>query len=122
MEENFKVYPALTISKEVPCGHIYCIFNEKDDTFHKLTIKGDMSRECPCGDSWLAAISRILTYAMRRGIDEDNIKEGIIQQLLGHRCPVFVNIKEEKIFSCVDGIAKVMLEYSKSRDLVHEEA
>jgi hypothetical protein len=115
-----KDYPTITISKWIPCGNIYCLFLEEDDSFHRLTIKGDMAKECLCGESWLNSIAKLLTYAMRRSIWEGNTKDGIIKQLLGQRCPSYVSNKEH-ILSCSDAIARCVLEYSKSRDLINEE-
>jgi len=115
-----KDYLSITICKVVPCGNIYCIFAEETDTFHKLTIKGDMARECPCGESWFNAIAKLITYAMRRSIWEGNTKEGIIKQLLGQRCPSY-RVNKERILSCADAIARAVMEYSKSRGLVNEE-
>ncbi len=115
-----KDYPSVTFSKVVPCGNIYLIFAEEDDTFHRLTIRGDMAKTCPCGESWLNSIAKLITYSMRRSIWEGNTKEGIIKQLLGQRCPSY-RVNKEKILSCADAIARCVLEYSKSRDLVNEE-
>lgn len=114
-----KPLPTITIRKEVPCGHLYCIFIENDDTFHRLHIKGDMARECPCGESWFNAIGKLVTYAMRRSIWEGNTEDGVIKQLLGQRCPSY-RANKEHIQSCSDAIARCVLEYSKSRDLIDE--
>jgi len=119
MEDDFETNPAITLAKKVACGHIYCIFNEKEDVFDKLLIRGDMAKNCPCGESWLNSIAKLITYAMRRSIWEGNTKEGIIKQLLNQRCPASVPNKEH-IVSCSDAIAKCVLEYSKSRDLLNE--
>lgn len=115
-----KDYPSTTFSKVVPCGNIYCIFAEEADTFHRLTIKGDMARSCDCGEAWFNSIAKLLTYAMRRSIWEGNTKEGIIKQLLGQRCPSY-RVNKERILSCADAIARAVMEYSKSRDLINEE-
>ena len=117
--DGFKQYPSFTICKQVPCGSIYCIFDEEDDSFKRLTIKGDMAKECPCGESWFNSIARLITYALRRSIWEGNTYEGIIKQLKGQRCPSFV-ANREHILSCSDAIARCVLEYSKSRDLLNE--
>jgi len=115
-----KTFDTITLTKEVPCGAIYCLFLEEDDSFNRLFIKGDMAKTCPCGESWFNAIAKLITYAMRRSIIEENTKEGIIKQLLYQRCPSY-RANKEHIQSCSDGIARCVLEYCKSRDLVNEE-
>lgn len=115
----FDTYQSITINKKVPCGNIYCIFDESENTFHRLTIKGEMAKNSPCGESWLNAIAKLITFSMRRGIWEGNVKRGIIKQLLGQRCPSYIPNREH-ILSCSDAIARCVLEYSKSRDIVEE--
>ena len=114
-----KDYPTITISKPVGCGTIYCLFAEDEDTFYKLFIRGDMARECPCGEAWLNSIAKLITFALRRSIWEGSTKEGVIKQLLGQRCPSAIANKEH-ILSCPDAIARAVLEYSKSRGIVDE--
>lgn len=114
-----KDYESLTITKEVGCGNVYLIFTEDEHLFHKLFIRGDMAKECPCGESFLNAIAKLLTYALRRSFEEENVKEAIIKQLLGHRCSMIIPNKEH-IVSCSDAIAKAVLEYAKSRGWIEE--
>ena len=118
-----KDYLSITISRQVPCGRIDCIFTEDEHVFHKLKIKADLhlAKQCPCGESWLNSIAKLITYAMRRSIWEGNTKEGIIKQLLGQRCSLAIVDPKEHILSCSDAIARCVLEYSKSRDLVKED-
>jgi len=118
-----KDYNSITISRQVPCGRIDCIFTEDEHVFHKLKIKPDLvlAEKCHCGESWLSSIAKIITYAMRRSIWEGNTKEGIIKQLTSQRCPLAIVNKEHNITSCADAIARCVLEYSKSRDLIQEE-
>lgn len=111
-----RVYDAMTMHRKVGCGNIYCIFNEKDNDFYNLIIKGDNARETPCGESWLNAMAAILTYALRRSVWENNTKKAIIKHLLNHRCNMIVPNKEH-IVSCVDAIGRMVLEYIKARGL-----
>src|SRR3990167_6053920 len=106
-----KDYESLTIEKKIGCGNVYLIFIEDEDTFHRLFIRGDMAKECPCGESWFNAVAKLLTFALRRSFNEDNTKEAIIKQLLGHRCSIVIPNKEH-IISCSDAIAKAVLEYA----------
>ena len=114
-----KDYPTITIHKKVGCGSIYCLFLEDEDIFHKLLIRGDMAKTAECGEAWLNSIAKLLTFALRRSLWEGNTKEGVVKQLLGQRCPNAIANKEH-IVSCPDAIARAVLEYAKSRDLVKE--
>jgi hypothetical protein len=107
---------SLTMYRKVGCGSVYCIFVEKEDLFHRLIIKGDNAREAPCGESWLNAMAAILTYALRRSVDENNTKRAIVKHLLNHRCHMAIANKDH-IVSCADAIGRMVLEYIKSRGL-----
>ncbi len=114
-----KEFNSITISKTVGCGKIYCIFNESEDVFDNLIIKGSNAKEALCGEVWMNAMAKILTYALRRSVWEGTTKRAIVKQLLGHRC--YASPNKDKTTSCVDAIARCVLEYSKSRDLINEE-
>jgi hypothetical protein len=109
-------FEAITLSKKVGCGMIYCIFNEEEHSFYNLEIKGDMAKEAPCGESWFNSVAAILTYALRRSVWEGTTKKAIIKHLVGHQCNGFVANKEH-IKSCSDAIGKMVLEYIKSRGI-----
>ena len=113
-------YKSITISKKVsPCGHIHCIFLEEEGVFHRLFIKGAMTRETPCGEAFLDPIAKILTYAMRRGLWEKNIEKGIVKQLLNVRCNSTIPNKEH-ICSCSDAIGKSVKEYIEMKGIKDE--
>jgi hypothetical protein len=111
-----RVYDALALHRKVGCGSIYCIFNELDNEFYNLIIKGDNASEAPCGESWLNAMAAILTYSLRRAIWDGHAKQAIVKHLLNHRCQMVVPNKEH-IVSCADAIGRMVLEYIKSRGL-----
>jgi len=115
-----KDYETVTITKMVGCGHIYCLFLEEEDTFHKLFIKGDMTKDTLCGESWFNSIAKLLTFALRRSSWEGNTKRGIVKQLLNQRCPNAI-VNKDRTVSCADAIARAVLEYAKSRDWIQEE-
>jgi hypothetical protein len=116
--------PSKTIQKSVGCGHIYCTFIEhKNGNFYKLLIDGTMTKESPCGSSWLNSIARILTYAIRRSTEEDNkdnkkdfkttsLYHGVIKQLVGHNCNVRSRVTET---SCAGAIASAIKDYVRSK-------
>jgi len=115
-EFDMRTYDAITFHRAVGCGNIYCIFNEKDDEFYNLIIKGDNAREAPCGEVWLNAMAAILTYALRRAVNEVNAKRAIVKHLLNHRCHMAIPNREH-ITSCADAIGRMVLEYIKSKGL-----
>lgn len=98
---------SVTVSQKVGCGRIYLIIELKDKKFNKLTIKGSMAKSCDCGESFLQALGRVLTFSIRRAIkeDDDTLEYGVLNQLQGHRCvyPIY-----RGALSCVDGIAKAL--------------
>ena len=114
-----RVYEAITMSRKVSCGNIFCIFNENEGEFYNLIIKGDNTKEAPCGESWLNALAALLTYALRRSMWEGNAQRAIVKHLLGHRCQNVV-ANADHIVSCADAIGKMVLEYLKARNLTDE--
>lgn len=113
-----KVYEAMTLSRKVGCGSIYCIFNEKEYEFHNIIIKGDMPRDTPCGESWMAALASILTFALRRSIWEGTAQKALVKHLLNHRCnnPLKDWNTKEVVTSCSHAVGVMILEYLKSRN------
>jgi hypothetical protein len=117
--------PSITIQKQVGCGHLYLTFIElKSGKFYKLLIDGTMTKESPCGSSWLNAIARVLTYAIRRTTEEDeknghkelkktSLWHGIIKQLIGHNCNRRSMVTET---SCVGAIASGIKDYIKRKN------
>ena len=115
----------ITLQKRVGCGSIYLIFIEhKNGKFYKLLIDGTMTKESPCGSSWLNAIARILTYSIRRTMEEDNknghkemkrtsLWHGVIKQLIGHSCTRRSMVTES---SCVGAIAMGIKDYIKRKE------
>src|SRR5574343_1348066 len=117
---KMRTYDSMTMYRTVGCGNIYCIFNELEGVFYNLEIKGDHAKETQCGESWFNTMASILTYALRRSVDEGNTKNAIIKHLLNHRCSMVVPNKEH-IVSCADAIGRMVSEYAKSRGIVEFE-
>lgn len=107
---QLKFRKSITLSEKVGCGHIYAIIELKGGAFDRLTIRGAMAKSCDCGESFLQAIGKILTFGMRRAIKEGNgtLDIALIKHLQGHRCnkPLY-----RGSLSCVDGIARVIKKY-----------
>jgi len=85
------------------CGNLYVTINE--DEYHlPFEIFMQMGKAGGCAMSQLEAIGRLLSLALRSGIDVDSIME----QLKGIRCPSPSWEKGGRIFSCSDAIARVV--------------
>jgi len=114
-----KEFDAITITKKVGCGKIYIIINEVEGAFDNIIIKGSNAKEATCGEVWMNAMAKLLTYSLRRSVWEGTTKRAIVRQLLNHKC--YSRPNEDKTTSCVDAIGKAVLEYLKSRGLDEEE-
>ena len=85
------------------CGNLYITVNqdEKGNFFEVFT---QMGKAGGCAASQLEAVGRLVSLALRGGID---IKV-VVEQLKGIRCPSPSWDKGKKIFSCADAIARVL--------------
>jgi len=103
--------PSTTIRKRICKGHIYCTFVEgREGEFNRLELKGNMSRETDCGESWLQPMAKLLTFSLRRAIWEGTTERAIIKHLKGHRCNSMPPNKDH-VCSCTDAICKCIEEY-----------
>ncbi|NQT46714.1 MAG: TSCPD domain-containing protein [Candidatus Omnitrophica bacterium] len=85
------------------CGNLYVTINE-DDQHLPFEIFMQMGKAGGCAMSQLEAIGRLLSLALRSGIEVNSI----IEQLRGIRCPSPSWEKGGRIFSCSDAIARVV--------------
>ena len=111
-----KDYDTITIQKKVGCGNLYVLFLENEGAFHRVFVKGNMAKTSPCGESWLSAIARLVTYSLRRSIWEGTTKRAIIKQLMYERCPAAIPNKEH-IVSCSDAIGRAVLQYCEMKGI-----
>ncbi|MCM8793803.1 MAG: vitamin B12-dependent ribonucleotide reductase [Candidatus Omnitrophica bacterium] len=86
------------------CGNLYITINE-DEEGHPFEVFMQMGKAGGCAASQLEAIGRLVSLALRSGIDP----VPIIEQLRGIRCPSpsWEN-GGTRIFSCADAIARVL--------------
>ena len=108
--------PNITITKQVGCGQIFCIFVEHNNgNFDHLLIRGSIAKKTPCAESWLWGVSRLLTYSLRRAFKEsgDSMEIGIIKQLFFHECSV-LSLKTEK--SCISAIGRAVQDYIRRKN------
>lgn len=85
------------------CGNLYVTINE-DEKGQPFEVFMSMGKAGGCAMSQLEAMGRLLSLALRSGIDTNSI----IEQLRGIRCPSPSWEKGGRIFSCSDAIARVL--------------
>ncbi len=85
------------------CGNLYIVVNQ-DEEGNFFEVFTQMGKAGGCAASQLEAVGRLVSLALRGGID---IKV-IVEQLKGIRCPSPSWDKGKKIFSCADAIARVL--------------
>jgi ribonucleoside-diphosphate reductase alpha chain len=83
------------------CGYLYVTINEDQKNLFELFAR--MGKAGGCAASQTEAIGRLISLALRCGIDPVSI----VEQLKGIRCPERV-LAKEKIYSCPDAIGKAL--------------
>ncbi|MCF7870491.1 MAG: TSCPD domain-containing protein [Candidatus Omnitrophica bacterium] len=110
-KEGFVPYPkprpevilGTTTKVTTGCGNLYITLNQ-DENGHFFEVFTQMGKAGGCAASQLEAVGRLVSLALRGGID---IKV-IVEQLKGIRCPSPSWDKGKKIFSCSDAISRVL--------------
>ncbi len=90
------------------CGSLYVTINE--DKYGLFEVFATMGKGGGCAASQTEAVSRLISLALRSGID----REQLVKQLKGVRCPNQAWEKGGRIYSCADAIAKAMERYDSS--------
>ena len=85
------------------CGNLYITINEDEESL-PFEVFMQMGKAGGCAMSQLEAIGRLVSLALRSGIEINSI----IEQLRGIRCPSPSWEKGGRIFSCSDAIARVI--------------
>jgi ribonucleoside-diphosphate reductase alpha chain len=85
------------------CGNLYITINE-DEKGQPFELFTQMGKAGGCAASQLEACARLVSLALRSGIEIN----AIIEQLRGIRCPSPSWEKGGRIFSCADAIARVI--------------
>jgi ribonucleoside-diphosphate reductase alpha chain len=84
------------------CGSLYVTINE--DEHGLFEVFAAMGKGGGCAASQTEAVSRLISLALRSGID----REQIVKQIKGVRCPNQAWEKGGRIYSCADAIAKAL--------------
>ena len=85
------------------CGNLYITINV-DDNNTPFEVFIQMGKAGGCAASQLEAIGRLVSLALRSGMENKKI----VEQLRGIRCPSPSWEKGGRIFSCADAIARVL--------------
>ena len=85
------------------CGNLYITINV-DDKSMPFEVFIQMGKAGGCAASQLEAVGRLVSLALRSGIENKKI----VDQLRGIRCPSPSWEKGGRIFSCADAIARVL--------------
>jgi ribonucleoside-diphosphate reductase alpha chain len=94
------------------CGNLYVTINE-DDKGQPFELFTQMGKAGGCAASQLEACARLVSLALRSGIEIN----AIIEQLRGIRCPSPSWEKGGRIFSCADAIARVIEQRLTKQDI-----
>jgi ribonucleoside-diphosphate reductase alpha chain len=101
-----EIMKGCTVKRETSCGHLYLTVNE-DETGKPFEVFSTMGKSGGCEGSQNEAVARLISLALRAGVDYHEI----VKQLIGIRCNKPFGLGEAKVESCSDGVAKMMLSY-----------
>ncbi|MFH1359967.1 MAG: vitamin B12-dependent ribonucleotide reductase [Candidatus Omnitrophota bacterium] len=95
------------------CGNLYIIINNDEDG-NPFEVFTQIGKTGGCASSQLEAIGRLVSLALRSGVDPSVI----LKQLRGIRCPIPSWDKGARIFSCADAISRVLEKRVKERPII----
>lgn len=105
-----KVTTGITERVTTGCGYIYVTVNFDDKGI--CEVFSSLGKAGGCASAQLEATSRLISLALRAGIDVASITK----HLRGIRCPSVAWEEGHAILSCADAIASVLEKYIKSKD------
>ena len=98
-----EVITGTTTKVATGCGNLYVTINS-DENGRPFELFTQMGKAGGCAASQLEAVARLVSLALRSGMDISSV----IEQLRGIRCPSPSWEKGKRIFSCADAIARVI--------------
>jgi len=101
---------------ETGCGHLYVTINEDEKGLCEVFTQ--MGKSGGCTASQAEAIGRLISLALRSGIEP----EAIIKQLKGIRCPSPLWQPGGMVLSCSDAVSKALERFTKDRAAAGEAA
>jgi ribonucleoside-diphosphate reductase alpha chain len=105
------VVHGITQKIQTGCGGLFVTINEDD--FGLFEVFANMGKGGGCAASQTEATGRLISTALRAGVDV----ESIIEQLRGIRCPKPSFQEGTVVFSCSDAIAKALDRYVRNGDM-----
>lgn len=94
---------------ETGCGHLYITINEDDKGLCEVFTQ--MGKSGGCTASQAEAIGRLISLALRSGIEP----EAIVKQLKGIRCPSPLWQPGGMVLSCSDAVGKALERFVRDR-------
>jgi ribonucleoside-diphosphate reductase alpha chain len=104
-----KVTSGITERVSTGCGYIYVTVNFDDQGISE--VFSTLGKAGGCAAAQLEAISRLISLALRSGVDVDSIA----RHLRGIRCPSIAWEQGHAVMSCADAIASVLQKYVKGK-------
>ncbi|MCG8500931.1 MAG: vitamin B12-dependent ribonucleotide reductase [Firmicutes bacterium] len=95
------VTTGFTEKVKIGCGNLYITVNYDEQGICEVFTNTGKAGGCP---SQSEATSRLVSIALRTGIDVD----ALLEQLRGIRCPSTIRQRDLKVLSCPDAIARVI--------------
>jgi ribonucleoside-diphosphate reductase alpha chain len=96
-----EITTGFTEKVKIGCGNLYVTVNYDENGICEVFTNTGRAGGCP---SQSEATSRLVSIALRAGIDE----KAIVEQLKGIRCPSTIRQKGLKVLSCPDAIGRLI--------------
>lgn len=111
-----KVTRGITERVNTGCGYIYVTVNFDQEGIAE--VFSTLGKAGGCAAAQLEAISRLISLALRSGIDVDSV----VKHLGGIRCPSIAWEQGHAVLSCADAIASVLEKFIRTQEPTKREA